>query len=97
MPDLDDALVISEQLTGTVSTAGQLSGIVSNSGQLVGTVSINTSHQAAIFQPKTVTPSDAQQVVNPDAGYDGLSSVTVNAIPSNYGKITYDGIKILVE
>lgn len=97
MPDLDDALVISEQLTGTVSAAGQLSGIVSNSGQLVGTVSINTSPQAAIMQPKTVTPSEMQQIVKPDAGYGGLSSVTVDAIPSNYGKIIYDGIKILVE
>ena len=34
------------------------------------------------YQSKTVSPSTSQQVVEPDSGYDALSSVTVNAMPA---------------
>ena len=40
--------------------------------------------EASPYQAKTVTPTTSQQVVEPDTGYDALSRVTVNAIPSEY-------------
>ena len=39
---------------------------------------------APSYQTKTVTPTTSQQVIQADSGYDALSQVTVNAIPSEY-------------
>lgn len=40
------------------------------------------------LQSKTVTPTKSQQSITPDSGKYGLSSVTVEAIPSNYQDVS---------
>ena len=40
------------------------------------------------LQSKTVSPSTDAQTIAPDSGYDGLSEVTVNAIPSEYVNVS---------
>lgn len=47
-----------------------------------GDIDVEYTRPSASLQSKTVSPSLSQQTISPDSGYDGLSSVTVNAMPS---------------
>ena len=40
------------------------------------------------LQSKTISPSTSQQTVRPDSGYDGLSQVTVHAVPLQAKNVT---------
>lgn len=74
-----DPLTITENGTYTYNGRGGYSPITVN----VPSSQINN-------QNKTVTPTTSQQSVTADSGYTGLGTVTVNAIPSNYGNTTGD-------
>lgn len=67
------------QKTVTASTLLQGETALKNDGT---DVTGNYVPQTCVLQSKTVSPSTSQQTVSPDSGYDGLSSVTVNAMPS---------------
>jgi hypothetical protein len=66
-----------------ISSTEQNKIIASNikSGIVILGVTGTYSGEGATAQAKTVTPSTSQQVITPDANYDYLSQVTVNAIP----------------
>ena len=80
-------------LKGKLSATSQiLCGVLSSdSVTMIGTLSAGY-----ILQDKEVIPSAEEQTITADAGFGGLSSVKVGAIPQNYGLITYDGSSITV-
>lgn len=51
---------------------------------------------AGHLEEMTATPSSETQVIVCDPGFDGISQITIDPIPSNYGRITYDGSIITV-
>lgn len=53
-----------------------------------GTISGIAGGGNYILQAKVITPTKKQQQITPDAGYFGLSEVTVGAIPAQYQDVT---------
>lgn len=76
-------IIVSAVPTETKSITANGTYTPSN-GKYFSSVNVNVVGDAFDTQSKSVTPTESEQIVTPDAGYDGLSSVTVGAISSTY-------------
>ena len=86
-------MVVNDMLKGKLSATSQnLCGALSSAS-----ASFNGRLSAGyILQEKVVVPGAEEQTITADAGFGGLSSVTISPIPQNYGLITYNGSTITV-
>lgn len=76
-----EVLVDMSQVTVTPETLGKGATALDAKGELI-TGLHECKETEPKLQSKTVTPTNTLQTVNPDSGYDGLSKVTVNAMPT---------------
>lgn len=59
-----------------------LSGNTEKINALISKINALPEPEEPSYQAKTVSPSTSSQTVKPDSGYDALSQVTVNAMPT---------------
>lgn len=73
-------------LTGTQTIEGDANLVASNIKKDVQIFGVTGSYEGSAptinLQSKSASPTTSSQTITADSGYDGLSSVTVNAMPS---------------
>lgn len=81
-----------------ISSTEQAKIIATNikSGISILGVTGSYSGEAVTAQAKTATPSTSQQVITPDANYDYLSQVTINAIPYTETDNSAGGVTVTI-
>lgn len=82
--DIHDITVLYPSTILETKNVTQNSTVVASDDKILGSVVVNVPSTTPTLQNKTISPSESQQSVQADSGYDGLDTVTVNAISSTY-------------
>ena len=69
---------------GTSSGGGGQVVVVDTTDPGGGTIRTITATEVSLQAKTNISPTESSQTIEPDQGYTGLSSVQINAIPSNY-------------
>lgn len=70
-----------------INAIGNITGVINTSQVVNGELNRSIEYVNPVTQEKSIEPTKEVQVVKPDAGYTGLSKVTVEAISDEYDDI----------
>ena len=93
---MSKVLITRSKLDGLATTIAAKSGATLPLTIAQMDAAVESIAPAPTLQSKSATPTESAQTITADSGYDGLSQVTVNPIPTNYGLITYNGSSLMV-
>lgn len=83
------------EIIGIVGTNGVINGIVTGNSTIVGTIESGLADIQQYTGSLVITPTQSTQVL-PTRGLSMGDNLTINPIPSNYGKITWNGSTLTV-
>ena len=84
------------RITGTLTPVATINGTLSSGNQIIASMNVPEVIQTPAYTGEyTYTPSGEEQVVEIN-GLRALQNITINAIPNNYGLITWNGSTITV-
>ena len=83
-------------ITGALSSVETLSGSLSPPASMSGELSIPTYIDVDIYDgPTEITPGEEEQMLETQ-NKTLTNRITIQAIPRNYGKVTWDGSKLTI-
>ena len=83
-------------ISGALSVPAALSGSLSPPASMSGELSIPTYIDVDIYDgPTEITPGEESQVLETQ-NKTLTNRITIQAIPRNYGKVTWDGSKLTI-
>lgn len=81
---------------GTIQGVGQITGTIQGVPTLKSDLTLPKVVSVPVYSGETeFTPSDEEQVIR-IGGYRATQDITINPIPSNYGKIEWNGAYLTV-
>lgn len=80
---------------GTVGSSGRIRADMSGKQRLTGDIRVTTSKGEQWGGSYVFTPDDDEQVI-PVGGYIMANDIIIEAIPSNYGKVSFNGYALRI-